>query len=91
VSLTILYRNPKRPDEDGMTMIAGQVEAASVLSRLEKHGLVVVKVTFVPFATAPPTPANQSESCGLLDSADYPRTRRLWRSRAAGLPPKSGP
>ena len=57
MSLTILYRNPKRPDEDGMTMIVGQAEAASVMALLEKQGMVVVKVTFVPFARVAPTPA----------------------------------
>jgi hypothetical protein len=46
MSLTILYLNPQRPDEGGMTMIAGHAKAAAMINQLEKRGFVVVKITF---------------------------------------------
>jgi len=52
VTLTILYRNPQRPDEAGMTMIAGQANAEAMIERLEQQGFLVEKVTFGPFATS---------------------------------------
>jgi hypothetical protein len=52
VSLTILYRNPKRPDEAGMTMIVGQPEAGAMIDQLEKRGFIVDKITFAPFVGA---------------------------------------
>ena len=48
MSLTILYHNPARPDDDGMTMISGQVEAAAVLNRLATRGFVIDKITVGP-------------------------------------------
>jgi hypothetical protein len=64
VSLTILYRNPQRPGEGGMTMIAGQTEAAAMIKRLEKRGFEIVKITYAPFTEAPPLPARQSQRRG---------------------------
>lgn len=58
MSLTILYRNPKRADEAGMTMIVGQAEAGEVVARLEKRGFVVEKITFVPSVRAMPADAD---------------------------------
>jgi hypothetical protein len=46
VSLTILYHHAERPNERGMTMIAGQPESAAVIAQLEKRGFVVDKITF---------------------------------------------
>jgi hypothetical protein len=45
-----LYRNPKRPDEAGTTMIAGHAEAEAAIDRLETRGFVVDKITFSPIA-----------------------------------------
>jgi hypothetical protein len=64
VSLTILYRNPQRPDEGGMTMIAGQPEAAAMINQLEKRGFEIVKITFAPLIKAAPLPAPQSQQRG---------------------------
>ena len=52
MSLMILYRNPKRPDEAGTTMIAGRAEAGAAISQLEKRGFIVDKITFAPFVSA---------------------------------------
>lgn len=57
MSLTILYRNPQRPDEGGMTMIAGKAEAEEMVNQLEKRGFVVVKITTSPLDKAVPRPA----------------------------------
>jgi hypothetical protein len=48
MTLMILYHNPVRPDEAGMTMIAGRPKAAAIIALLEKRGLVVDKVTYAP-------------------------------------------
>jgi hypothetical protein len=45
MTLTILYRNPDRPDAAGMTMIAAQAKAAAMVDRLERRGYVVEKIT----------------------------------------------
>jgi hypothetical protein len=66
VSLTILYRNPQRPDEGGMTMIAGQTEATAMINHLEKRGFEIVKITYAPFTQAVPLPA----SAGRLSKAE---------------------
>ena len=47
VSLTILYRNPERPDEAGM-IITDQAKAAAMIDQLEERGFVVDKITFGP-------------------------------------------
>jgi hypothetical protein len=64
MSLTILYRNPQRPDEGGMTMIAGQTEAEAVIDKLEQRGFEIVKITLGPLAKAVPLPARQSQRQG---------------------------
>jgi hypothetical protein len=45
MSLTILYHDPRRPDEACMTMIAGQPLAEAAIAELEKRGFVVDKIT----------------------------------------------
>jgi hypothetical protein len=52
MSLTILYHDPQRPFDAGMTMIAGQAKAAATVDRLEKRGFVVDKITVGSFAGA---------------------------------------
>jgi hypothetical protein len=46
VSLTILYHNPERPAEAGMTLITGQPKATAIIAQLERRGFVVDKITF---------------------------------------------
>jgi len=44
VSLTILYRHPRRPDEAGMTVVADQAKAAAMRTQLERRGFQVIKI-----------------------------------------------
>ena len=55
VSLTILYRHPRRPDEAGMTVVADQAKAAAAKDQLEDRGYLVVKIKTTTFAK--PVPA----------------------------------
>jgi hypothetical protein len=55
VSLTILYRHPRRPDEAGMTVVADQAKAAVAKDQLEDRGYLVVKIATATFAK--PVPA----------------------------------
>jgi hypothetical protein len=48
MSLTILYHNPRRPDEPMMTLIPGQPSAAATVDRLEARGFVVDKIQVRP-------------------------------------------
>jgi hypothetical protein len=50
VSLVILYRNPQRPDEAGMTMITDREQAEKIIERLERQGFLVEKITYAPLA-----------------------------------------
>ena len=59
MSLIILYRNPQRPDEAGMTMIAGPADAGAVIDQLEKRGLIVDKITFTAVGGATPAGMDQ--------------------------------
>jgi hypothetical protein len=54
MSLTILYRHPRRPDGAGMTVVADQVTAAAVRIQLELRGFQVIKI--VPAAYAKTVP-----------------------------------
>jgi hypothetical protein len=54
VSLTILYRHPRRPDEAGMTVVGDQVKAAAMKVQLEHRGYLVVKIVTATFAKAIP-------------------------------------
>jgi hypothetical protein len=46
--VTILYRNPARPDEACMTMILGQGNAEATIDALEGRGFLIDKITFAP-------------------------------------------
>jgi hypothetical protein len=50
MSVTILYRNPARPDEASMTMIMGQNKAETMIEQLEGRGFLIDKITFAPSA-----------------------------------------
>ena len=54
VSLTILYQNPRRPDEAGMTVVADQTKATAVKDKLEHRGYLVLKIVTATFAKAIP-------------------------------------
>jgi hypothetical protein len=54
VSLTILYRNPRRPDEAGMTVVANLAKAEAVKGQLEQRGYLVIKIMTATFAKALP-------------------------------------
>jgi hypothetical protein len=55
VSLTILYRHPRRPDEAGMTVVADQAKAIAMKDQLEHRGYLVIKILGATFAK--PVPA----------------------------------
>ena len=55
MSLTILYRHPRRPDEAGMSVVADQAEATAVKDQLEHRGYLVIKIATATFAK--PIPA----------------------------------
>jgi hypothetical protein len=55
VSLTILYRHPRRPDEAGMTVVADQAKAIAMKDQLEHRGYLVIKILSATFAK--PIPA----------------------------------
>ena len=48
MALTILYHNPERPNEAGMTMITDRTVTTEVIRQLEKRGFVVDKITARP-------------------------------------------
>jgi hypothetical protein len=45
LSLTILYSDPHRRDEIGMTMIVEQAKAAAMMDHLEHRGFLIDKIT----------------------------------------------
>jgi len=45
MGIMILYHDPRRPDDGGITMIAGQQTAVAAINRLEERGFVVDRVT----------------------------------------------
>jgi hypothetical protein len=45
MSLTILYSDPDRPREAGMTMIVAQAKATAMMDHLEQRGFLINKVT----------------------------------------------
>lgn len=55
MSLTILYRHPRRPDEAGMTVVADQAKAIAIKDQLEHRGYLVIKILTATFAK--PVPA----------------------------------
>lgn len=56
MSLTILYRHPRRPDEAGMTVVADQAKAIAMTDQLERRGYLVIQILTATFAP-PPLPA----------------------------------
>jgi hypothetical protein len=54
VSLTILYRHPRRPDEAGMTVVSDQAKAAAMKDQLEHRGYLVTNIVTATFAKAVP-------------------------------------
>ncbi len=54
MSLTILYRHPRRPDEAGITLVAGQAEAEVMQGQLKSRGFLVIKIVVATFAKATP-------------------------------------
>jgi N-dimethylarginine dimethylaminohydrolase len=55
VSLTILYRHPRRPDEAGMTVVADEARATAMKGQLENRGFLVIEIAIAPFAKAVPS------------------------------------
>jgi hypothetical protein len=54
VSLMILYRHPRRPDEAGMTVVADQATAAAMKDQLELRGFRVIEIVTAPFPMVKP-------------------------------------
>jgi hypothetical protein len=54
VSLTILYRHPRRPDEAGMTVVADQAKAIAMKNQLEHRGYLVINILTATFAKPAP-------------------------------------
>jgi hypothetical protein len=54
VSLTILYRHPRRPDEAGMTVVADQAKAIAMKDQLEHRGYLVIEIQTATFAKTVP-------------------------------------
>jgi hypothetical protein len=52
MSLTIMYRHPKRPDEAGVVVVPDRAKAAEVKDQLENRGFLVVAIATAPFAKA---------------------------------------
>lgn len=50
MSLTILYRHPRRPDEAGMTVVADQAKAIAMKDQLEHRGYLVIEIMTATFA-----------------------------------------
>ncbi len=49
MSLTILYRNPRHPDEAGMAVVGDEAEAAEMKGQLEHSGYLVIEIVAAPF------------------------------------------
>ena len=54
MSLTILYRHPRRPDEAGMTVVADQAKAIAMKDQLEHRGYLVIEILTATVAKAVP-------------------------------------
>lgn len=50
MSLTILYRHPRRPDEAGMTVVADHAKAIAMKDQLEHRGYLVIEILTATFA-----------------------------------------
>jgi hypothetical protein len=53
VGLKIRYRNPRRPGEAGVKLIADESQRAAEKEILEGLGFIVLEITPSPFAQAP--------------------------------------
>lgn len=49
MSLTILYRHPRRPGEAGLTVVADQAKAAAAKLQLEHGGYLIIKIVAETF------------------------------------------
>ncbi len=52
MSLTIQYRNPRRPDEAGISVVADQAKAAAMKDQLEHRGYLVITIVPATFVKA---------------------------------------
>jgi hypothetical protein len=52
MGVTILYRNPLRPDEAGLSVIPNDAYAAAVKDQLVKRGFQIVKIVPAPARVA---------------------------------------
>ena len=52
MSLMILYRHPRRPEEAGMVVVPDQAKVVEMKAQLENRGFQVLKVETAPFAKA---------------------------------------
>lgn len=52
MSLTIMYRHPRRPDEAGMVLVPDRAKALEVKDQLENRGFVVIAIATALFARA---------------------------------------
>jgi hypothetical protein len=52
VRSTIFYQHPQRPDEAGMTVVAGRANAAAMKDQLENRGFLIIKIETAPSAQA---------------------------------------
>jgi hypothetical protein len=50
VRSTIFYQHPQRPDEAGMTVVAGRANAAAMKDQLETRGFLIIKIETAPSA-----------------------------------------
>jgi hypothetical protein len=50
VGLKILYRNPRRPGEAGVKLVADPLQGGAEKELLEELGFTVIEITAVPFA-----------------------------------------
>jgi hypothetical protein len=55
VSLTILYRHPRRLDEAGMAVVGDHAKAIAMKDQLEHRGYLVIKIMTATFAKVPVT------------------------------------
>ena len=52
MSLTIMYRHPRRPDEAGVVVVPDEAKAAEMKDQLENRGFLIVEIATAPFAKA---------------------------------------
>jgi len=52
MGLTVLYRNPQRPDEAGLVVVPDRAKASEIKDQLENRGFVIIEIATAPFAKA---------------------------------------